>query len=135
MRKSASLLNERLNLSKESEKSATLVAQISGISNVLRQYSIDNTLKNEFEYNTFYKIKKAICDYGYAVCYFSPKKILINDFLIEVGIRGTGFNEMKKIVEKYAVQLDIYQKACDLAGIKIEKKYLLLLNTGELVEI
>lgn len=102
MRKSASLLNERLNLSKESEKSATLVAQISGISNVLRQYSIDNTLKNEFEYNTFYKIKKAICDYGYAVCYFSPKKILINDFLIEVGIRGTGFNEMKKIVEKIA---------------------------------
>ena len=37
-----------------------------------------NTLKNEFEYDVFYKIKKAICDYGFNVCYFNPKKILMN---------------------------------------------------------
>ena len=100
MRKSAMILNEKLNLSKEASKSNALIAQINGVSNVLRQYSIDNSLKNEFEYDVFYKIKKAICDYGYAVCYFNPKKILINDFLIEIGIRGVGFIDLKKIIEK-----------------------------------
>lgn len=100
MRKSSMLLNEKLNLSKEASKSNALVAQINGVSNVLRQYSVDNSLKNEFEYDIFYKIKKAICDYGYSVCYFNPKKILINDFLIEIGIRGVGFSDIKKIIEK-----------------------------------
>ena len=100
MRKSAILINERLNLSNESTKSNTLIAEMNGVSNILRQYSVDNTLKNEFEYDVFYKIKKAICDYGFNVCYFNPKKILINDFLIEIGIRGVGFLQMKKVLEK-----------------------------------
>ncbi len=45
MRKSAILINERLNLSNESTKSNTLIAEMNGVSNILRQYSVDNTLK------------------------------------------------------------------------------------------
>ncbi len=100
MRKSSMILYEKLNITKESSKANTLVAEINGVSNILRQYSVDNSLKNEFEYEIFYEIKKAICDYGLALTYFNPRKILINDFLIEIGIRGVGFNEMKKILEK-----------------------------------
>lgn len=100
MRKSAILINERLGLVNESIKNNTLISEINGVSNILRQYSVDNTLKNEFEYEVFYKIKKAICDYGFNVCYFNPKKIFINDFLIEIGLRGVGFNDMKKVIER-----------------------------------
>lgn len=100
MRKSAILINERLSLASEATKNTTLVSEMNGVSNILRQYSVDNTLKNEFEYDIFYKIKKAICDYGFNVCYFNPKKILIDDFLIEVGVRGVGFNDMKKVIER-----------------------------------
>lgn len=99
MRKSSILINEKLNLSATSSKSNALIAQINGISNVLRQYSVDNSLKNEINISVFEKIYQGLCDYGFNVCYFQPKKMLINDFLIEVGIKGEQYNNIKLIIE------------------------------------
>lgn len=56
-----------------------------------------------------------------------------HNYLIDY--KYTTETNVEKIVEKYAIQLDVYQKACSLAGIKVDKKYLLLLNSGELIEI
>lgn len=100
MRKSSILINEKLNLSTTSTKSNTLVAQLNGISNVLRQFSIDNTLKTEMDYETFNNIHRSLNDYGFNVCFFEAKKICVNDFIIEVGVKGETFNNLKPIVEE-----------------------------------
>ncbi|MCK9535977.1 MAG: SpoIIE family protein phosphatase [Bacilli bacterium] len=99
MRKSSILINEKLNLSATSTKSNALIAQINGVSNILRQYSVDNSLKNELDIEIFEKIYQGLCDYGFNVCYFQPQKMLINDFLIETGIKGETFNNIKIIIE------------------------------------
>lgn len=100
MRKSSILINERLNITGSNTKSNALVAQMNGISNVLRQFSVDNSLKSELDYEVFEKIFKGLNDYGFNVCYFDSKKINSNDFLIEVGIKGESFKNIKEIVEE-----------------------------------
>ena len=53
-----------------------------------------------------------------------------------VDYKYTDDKNTENIINKYKPQLDLYQKSCELSGkIKINKKYLLLLKTGELVEI
>lgn len=99
MRKSSILINERLSIAKANTKINTLVAQINGISNILRQFSVNNALKTELDYELFSKIYKGLNDYGFNVCYFEPKKITKSDFLIEVGIKGENFKNIKEIVE------------------------------------
>ncbi|MBQ2713503.1 MAG: UvrD-helicase domain-containing protein [Clostridia bacterium] len=55
---------------------------------------------------------------------------------ILVDYKYTDDKNTQNIINKYKPQLDLYQKACELTGqIKINKKYLLLLKTSELVEI
>lgn len=99
MRKSSILINERLNITTSNTKSNTLVAQLNGFSNVLRQFSVDNALKSELDYETFEKIYRGLNDYGYNVCYFDSKKVNSNDFIIEVGIKGETFKNIKDTVE------------------------------------
>lgn len=102
MRKSSMLISEKLNIESSSNKLNTLVAQINGISNVLRQYTVDKSLKTEMDYDIFYKIKKGLTDYGFNICYYEVKKIYHNDFLIEVGLRGHNYNDCKQVVEEIA---------------------------------
>lgn len=99
MRKSSILISEKLNLAAVSSKSNALIAQINGMSGVLRQYCVDNSLKNELDINVFEKIYQGLCDYGFNVCYYQPLKMIANDFLIEVGIKGETFNNMKAVIE------------------------------------
>lgn len=99
MRKSSMLISERLNLSATSAKSNTLIAQLNGISNVLRQFSVDNSLKSELDYDVFNRIHKALCDYGLNICFFEAKKSSSTDFLIEIGVKGESFNTLKYIIE------------------------------------
>lgn len=99
MRKSSILINERLNITNSNTKSNTLVAQLNGFSNVLRQFSVDNALKSELDYETFEKIYRGLNDYGFNVCYFESKKVNSNDFIIEVGIKGETFKNIKDTVE------------------------------------
>lgn len=100
MKKASLLINERLNIAKSSSKNNALVAQINGISNILKQYSVDFTTKREIDYQVFSNIKKSLTDYGFDVTLFNCKKSFVHDFLIEVGIRGIVFVEVKEIIEK-----------------------------------
>lgn len=100
LRRSAVIVNEKLAISKSSTKNNALVAQINGVSQILRQYTVDNSIKSELNFDTFINIKKAICDYGFNLTYFNTKKILENNFLIEIGIRGVNYLECSQIIEK-----------------------------------
>jgi len=99
MRKSSMLINERLNIQKSNAKMNVLIAQINGFTNILRQFSVNNALKSELDYEIFNKIYRGLNDYGFNVCYFEPKKVTKKDFLIEVGIKGENFKNIKDIVE------------------------------------
>lgn len=100
MRRNSILINERLNIASISNKSNALIAQINGISNILRQYSIDFTTKVEIDYEIFTIIKKSLIDYGFNVTLFNCKRSFSHDFLIEVGLKGVVFIEVKDIIEK-----------------------------------
>ena len=99
MRKSCILINDRLNITGSNTKTNTLVAQINGFSNVLRQFSVDNALKSEMDYEIFEKVYKGLNDYGFNICYFEPKKVSSTDFIIQAGIKGESFKNIKEIVE------------------------------------
>jgi len=98
MKKMSSNLNAKYDIENTMTKTNALVGVVNGISNILRQYSVDNTIKKEIEYNTVYKIKKGLMDLGINVCYFNIRKLIVDDFLIEIGIRGFSFSEIENDV-------------------------------------
>lgn len=119
MRKSSMLIHDKLNLSASSNKFNSLVAQLHGISNVLRQYTIDNSMKTEISWESIYQMKQALIDYGYLVNSFEPKKMLASDFLFEVGITGQSF---KEIEEKVEIIMNHYLPSkCSCVFIRTEK--------------
>ena len=63
MRKSSILINERLNIANSNTKTNTLIAQMNGFTNILRQFSVDNALKSELDYEIFNKIYRGLNDY------------------------------------------------------------------------
>ncbi len=99
MRKSCILINEKLNLANVATKSNALIAQLSGVSNVLRQFSVDNALKTEMDYEIFTNIHRGLNDYSFNVCYFEVLKNKTGEFLIEVGIKGENFTNIKPVAE------------------------------------
>lgn len=100
MRKSSILINEKLNISKSNIKNNYLIAQINGFTNVIRQFCVDNTLKNELDYELFDKLHKGLNDYGFNICLFETKKTNSEDYLIELGIKGESFKNIKDTVEE-----------------------------------
>ena len=95
MKKMSSSLNTKYDIENTMTKTNALVGVVNGVSNILRQFSVDNTVKREIDYDTVYKIKKALGDLGINVCYFNVRKLIIDDFLIEVGVRGFSFSEIE----------------------------------------
>ena len=98
--KQGAIINNKYDIDNTNVKSNALISSISGISNILRSYTIDNSLKKEIDYKVIYKIKRALSDYGFNICYFNPKKLIINDFLIEIGFRNVSYNEVYSDIEK-----------------------------------
>ncbi len=98
MKKMAAGLNSKYDIESTMTKTNALVGVVNGVSNILRQFSVDNTIKKEIDYDTIYKIKKSLGDLGINVCYFNIRKLIIDDFLIEIGVRGFSFSEIEKDV-------------------------------------
>lgn len=96
MKKRAENLNQKYGIDGSLVKTNALVGVINGISNVLRQYTVDNSIKKEMDYSTIYKIRKGINDFGYNISFFNVRKMFIDDFLIEIGIRGFSYSEIEK---------------------------------------
>lgn len=78
--KQGSIVNKKYDIENTSVKSNALISSLNGISNILRSYSVDNTLKREIDYKIIYKIKKGLSDCGLNICYFNVNKLIIDDF-------------------------------------------------------
>lgn len=98
MHKSALVINDKLNIGQSYDKMQTLIAQVNGVSNVIRQYTTDMISRYGIDYSAFYAMKKGMIDYGYNVAYFCIKKAYVDDFVIEVGIRGVNFFDIKDTI-------------------------------------
>ena len=74
MRKSSLLINEKLNITKTGYKNDALVAQINGISNILKTVFGRLYYEKEIDYQVFSNLKKSLTDYGFDVTLFNCKK-------------------------------------------------------------
>ena len=79
-----------------------MVSEIKGITSILNQYTISNSLIEEIEYNKIKSLQQKIKDTGLSLCYFNPKSIFKNDYLIELGFRYESFSKVRKQLEKIA---------------------------------
>lgn len=100
IRKSAMLIYEKIEDNKTKSKTKVVSSTLSGISNILRQFTVDNNLKVEIPYEDIYRMKKSIASNGYTLVYFKIKKLYEEEFLIEVGIRGFTFEDIKERLSK-----------------------------------
>ncbi len=96
IRKSAIIINEKMENTTRRAKSKVVSSTLQGISNILRQFIVDTSTKKEMEYEEIYKMKKAISSNGYVISYFKADKMNDDDFLIEIGIRGVTFEDVKE---------------------------------------
>lgn len=97
------LLNERINYKdpNSDEKDANnyiLLAQISGVSNALKNYVVDTTSKTELNYQNLYKAKSYLIELEYYVTYYEIARCYEHDFLIKIGIKNTSFDKIKTIL-------------------------------------
>ena len=99
IRKSAILISDRISNDNTRSKSKQVVKTLSSISNILKQFTVDNNMKEEIDYEKIYKLKRAINDNGYTLSYFNLKKSLKDDFIIELGIRGFRFEDLKEEIK------------------------------------
>ena len=77
----------------------TLERQINGISNTLRQYVIDLSVKKEIDILSITKLRNKLLELGYELVLFNIKKSYIDDFWIEVGISNIDKKELVIIEE------------------------------------
>lgn len=100
MIRTAQNLARKYDINNEEDKSYVMNVLTSGLSTMLRQYQIDNAIKEEIKISIFNSIHKNLIDYGFFVSLFNVKSIIKDNFLVEVGIRETEFKNFYKKVEK-----------------------------------
>lgn len=99
MRKSAIITYDSLNNINVKRKEKAITAVLNGVSNMLRQFVVETNSKKELDYEKIYKIKKSLVDSGYLVTLFKCKKLFVDDFVIEVGIRGNSYEDICENIE------------------------------------
>lgn len=95
---SAYNLSTRLKLKNISNKSYSSLFMES-MSNILRQYIIDSSLKEEINYNDLLKMKTVFEEMGYTISYFKVEKSFVDDYHIEIGFIGIDFAKEKSSIE------------------------------------
>ena len=98
------LLNEKVNY-KDSIRDAKdannyiLLAQISGVSNALKNYVVDTISKNELNYQNLYKAKDYLIELEYYITYYEVMRNYEDDFLIVIGVKNTTFTIIKPVLQ------------------------------------
>lgn len=100
MKRTAFSLSNKYNILNTNMKNEILTLLTMSLSNILRQYSIDGTLKNELDYTLIYNIKKDMIDYGLTVTLFDVKSAIDDNFIIEVGVGGVEYKDFEHAVER-----------------------------------
>lgn len=91
-------LSTRLKLKDLSNKSYSTLFMES-MSNILRQYVVDSSMKEEINYNELLKMRQSFLDMGYSVSYFNIEKNFVDDYLILIGFIGIDFEKEKTSIE------------------------------------
>lgn len=94
-------LNKRIDFTTPSTTNNSLIAQISGISNAIKKYSIELSSKEEMDYEILSEFKKRLVNYGYDITYFEIKRTFIDDFYLLMGIKSSkdNFEDLSKTVK------------------------------------
>lgn len=98
------LLNQKINYqnpntSEKDKNNYILLAQISGVSNALKNYVVDTTSKEELNYHMLYKAKEYLEDLEYYITYYEVLRSYVDDFLITIGIKNVNFEEIKPVLK------------------------------------
>ncbi|HHU56161.1 MAG TPA: SpoIIE family protein phosphatase [Acholeplasmataceae bacterium] len=102
LKRAAYQIANRFNLIESNEKNDILSLITSGISIILRQFCIETSMQTEIDYRKIYQLRKDLSDYGFTVSFFNVKSAIADNFLIEVGLYGVDFNEVKSVVKRIA---------------------------------
>ncbi len=101
----ASELNRRYKLEKEDGIfESTLKSQINGISNTLRQLTVDVNNNSEINYNTFISFKNELTKRGYTVVSNEVKRLYKEEFLVEIGIKNISQSDVNTVIKSLAVK-------------------------------
>lgn len=129
IRKSALIINSKIDFDNFKEKNKFLKKTFFNISNILKQYVVDNNLKEEIEIKEFSNLKNNIINSGYNLCYFNIINGNVNNFEIEIGIRGIDYKEIEEKIYniikgsfKYAFSLEYSHSDNDKTYFKIYDK-------------
>ncbi len=99
----AAELNRRYKLEKDDGIfESTLKSQIYGISNTLRQLTIDVNKHNEISYLTFINFKNELIKRGYKVVSNEIKKLYKNEFLVEFGVKDINQTDINTVITSLA---------------------------------
>lgn len=112
---------------KESKTNSLLKPLINGVSSIIKQYTINNSKKEELEINNLYSLREELSNYGYSISLFNVLKTYKNDFVIEVGIIGITFSIEKEVIEKIASQYLKAESTVNKQSIKGSKTYVLII--------
>ncbi len=96
---------------------------LSGVSNILKHYTIDHNIDLELEFDILFKVKDALIKYGYSISLFNIIKTFKNDFLIEIGIIGICYNNEKQNLENIISKYINCECSVNLKEIKGNKIY------------
>lgn len=73
-----------------------LLAQISGVSNALKNYVLDTTSKSELDYHLLQKAKDYLKDLDIHITYYEVMRSYTDDFLIAIGIKNKTLFQVKQ---------------------------------------
>ncbi|MCM1513732.1 MAG: SpoIIE family protein phosphatase [Anaeroplasma bactoclasticum] len=73
-----------------------LLAQISGVSNALKNYVLDTTSKSELDYHLLQKAKEYLKDLDIHITYYEVLRSYTDDFLIAIGIKNKTLFQVKQ---------------------------------------
>lgn len=103
IKNTAKILKEHYNYDDNQEATESnnyiLLAQISSVSNALKNYVLDTTSKTEINYQLLQKAKEYLVELEYQVTYYEVKKSYEHDFLIKIGIKNKTIEQITPVLE------------------------------------
>jgi len=83
----------------------TLETQLTGVSNTLRQYVVDLSMKEEIAIFKFSRLKNQLSLLGYQLILYNIKKAFFDDFWLEIGIENIDELQVKTIIKNLITEI------------------------------
>ena len=100
---------------------------LSGISVILKNYTLDHNIDIELDLNIFKKVKKGLVDYGYSISMYNVIKTFKSNYLIEICLIGISFFDEKDNLENIISYYINCPSTVILKEIKKSKTYITII--------